>query len=40
MWVKLRVPEFIRDAFLKTLRDEVLQSFGFIVNFIDGVCHR
>lgn len=37
MWVELRISEFISDAFLKTLRDEVLQAFGFIMNFIDGV---
>ncbi len=37
VWVELRVPEFISDPLLKTLRDEVLQALGFIVNFVDGV---
>jgi hypothetical protein len=36
-WVNLRVLGFISDMHLKTLRDEVLQAVGFIVNFVDRV---
>ena len=35
--ILLRLSKFLCDAFLKTLRDEMLQALGFIVNFINGV---
>ena len=37
MWVELRVSEFGGNAFLETLGYEVLQAFGFVVKFLDGV---
>ena len=37
MWVELRVSEFSGDPFFKTLGYEVLQAFGFVVKFLDGV---
>ena len=35
--VELRVVQFCGDSFLKSLRDEVLQPFRLVMDFIPGI---
>jgi len=35
--VELRVIQFCGNPFLKSLRDEVLQAFRFVMDFIPGI---
>jgi hypothetical protein len=40
MRIALRIAEFLRDAFFELLRDEVLQTLGIIVQFVNWVAQH
>src|SRR5271154_6530224 len=37
MWIEFGIAQYGGYAIFKSLRDEVLETFGFVVNFVPGI---